>query len=373
MNLSVVSNATREFFASGDWPASDLQTLGKCPCCGSESRSLIFKHLRDFAFATAPGEWDMWKCQSCAAAYLDPRPSPNSIWRAYSRYYTHKSLATGKTGALGSIKFRLGSRIMNGYKNQVYGYQFSTVPFGAAISRLWPKRRRYVDHLLRHLPAPKSFDSALLDVGCGNGGFVELAAGLGFKAVGIDADENAISAARSRGLDLRVGHFPGSRLPSGSFQHVTANHVLEHLHQPKEAIREIYELLQPGGRLWLSQPNLGAIGLKEFGAHWRGLEPPRHLTLFDFDGMRRLLESCGFIEVCLLPPEPAAGFYYRQSVCQALGIDPYSAANPPGWNDDFERRVKDADALAEADPRVGESLTMIAWKSQRERTSSLTD
>jgi 2-polyprenyl-3-methyl-5-hydroxy-6-metoxy-1,4-benzoquinol methylase len=326
----------------------------------------MFSRLRDFAFATAPGEWNIWQCQSCAAAYLDPRPSPSSIGRAYSHYYTQESTATAKhkTGAFGAVKSWLRSRIKNGYINRIYGHRLPAIPFGAAISGLRPKRRVRVDHMLRHLPAPKSLDSALLDVGCGNGDFVKLAASLDFRAVGIDPDESAISAARARGLDLRVGHFPRSRLPPGSFEHITANHVLEHLHEPKEAIREMYQLLQPGGRLWLSQPNLGAIGLKEFGAHWRGLEAPRHMTLLDSDGMRRLLGCCGFIDVSLLPPEPDAGFYYRQSLCQTLGLDPYSTPDPPGWGEDWERRVREVNALAEADPRVGESLTMIAWKSQ---------
>jgi len=363
-NIAASREGARPFIAAGEWPACDLEVLGRCPACGSERRSLMFSGLRDCAFATAPGEWTMWQCRSCKAAYLDPRPSPGSIGRAYSRYYTHRNSAVvnRERRVVRAITHWLGSRLMNDYRNQTYGYRLPAIPLGTVVSGLWPTRRRRVDHAMRHLPAPKSAGAALLDVGCGDGEFVKVAARLGFAAVGIDSDERAIDAARAAGLDVRVGHLPGTGLAPGSFDQITARHVLEHLHAPKEAIREIYELLRPGGRLWLSQPNLGAIGLKEFGGNWRGLEPPRHLTLFDCHGMRRLLEACGFIDVRVLPPEPVASFYYRQSQCQASGIDPYAAAEPPGWSEEWERRVRSADAHAAVDSRLGESLTMIGWK-----------
>jgi SAM-dependent methyltransferase len=363
-DTALTLNTSTIFAVPGEWPVSDLQVRGECPACGSKHRSLMFSGLRDFAFATAPGEWNLWQCQSCRAAYLDPRPSPCSISRAYSRYYTHQVDVTteNKTGPLRALKGWLGARVLNDYTNRTYGHCLPAAPLGAAISGLWPARRRRADHSLRHLPAPNSGHSALLDVGCGKGDFVRLAARLGFRAIGVDPDEKAINVAMSAGLDVRIGSFPGSGLNPNSFEHITANHVLEHLHAPTEAIRELYVLLQPGGRLWLSQPNLGAIGLKEFGPYWRGLEPPRHLTLFDTHGMQRVLVSCGFANVTLLPPEPVADFYYRQSVCQTHGVDPYTESSPPGWREQWERRAREADERSEADPRVGESLTMMAWK-----------
>jgi 2-polyprenyl-3-methyl-5-hydroxy-6-metoxy-1,4-benzoquinol methylase len=348
------------------WPSSDLQTLGACPVCSDKRRTLMFCGLRDLAFAVASGEWNMWRCQSCTGAYLDPRPTPDSIGRAYARYYTHQAADTAgqKREPLRSAKRALSSLVLNGHVNRTYGHRLPAMPLGELISGFFRPRQRRAEHLIRHLPAPKSAESALLDVGCGNGDFVKVAAGLGFRSVGIDFDEKAIASGRSAGFDLRVGTLPGCGLISDSFEHITARHVLEHLHQPREAILELYQLLRPGGRLWVCQPNLGAIGLKEFGLYWRGLEPPRHLTLFDSDGMRRLLESCNFVNVRLLQAEPVAGFYYYQSQCQASGVDPYLQITPPGWDETWIQRSERADALAALDPRVGESLTMVAWKPE---------
>jgi 2-polyprenyl-3-methyl-5-hydroxy-6-metoxy-1,4-benzoquinol methylase len=352
--------------STSEWPASDLQKLGACPVCGEGRRTLMFFGLRDCAFAVALGKWSMWQCGSCSGAYLDPRPTSDSIGRAYARYYTHHvDPAAEQRGTLFQLfKSYFGSRTLNADLNRTYGHHLPALPLAALVSQLWPARQRRAAHSIRHLPAPKSASSTLLDVGCGSGAFVKLAASLGFRSIGIDPDEKAIARARSAGLDLRVGNFPGSGLPPDSFEHITARHALEHLHQPKEAIFELYRLLRPGGRLWVCQPNLGAPGLKEFGVYWRGLEPPRHLTLFDTDGMRSLLESCNFVNVRLLPAEPVADFYYRQSRCQACGIDPYSEVEPPGWAETLRQRADDADAQAAADPRVSESLTMVAWKPE---------
>jgi SAM-dependent methyltransferase len=151
-------------------------------------------------------------------------------------------------------------------------------------------------------------------------------------------------------------------LPAQSFDHVTLKDFLEHVHQPVQALKEVWWLLKPGGRVWLSQPNLGAIGLAEFGKYWRGLEPPRHLTLTDVDGMRRLLQRSGFVNVNVWAPQPSAAFYFKQSLYQRNGLDPYGEEPLPEWGSAWERRCQRADAEAARNYRLGESLTMVAYK-----------
>jgi 2-polyprenyl-3-methyl-5-hydroxy-6-metoxy-1,4-benzoquinol methylase len=347
---------------SDEWPICDLETLGACPACRSEQRHLMFSGLRDFAFASAPGKWTMWRCDSCDAAYLDPRPTLASIVRAYSRYYTHASMSdvSPKVGALKLLRACVESGLTNDYINRTYGHRLGALPLGAVIVRALPRLRRAADYRIRHLPALPYPGATLLDVGSGSGEFLRLARKLGYRSVGLDPDEQAINSARNTDLDIRKGTLPGSGLPNNSFEHITASHVLEHLHQPKEGLEELWKLLKPGGRLWITQPNLGANGLKEFGIYWRGLEPPRHLTLFDTQGIHRILKRCGFADIELLPPAPVASFYYRQSLCQREGVDPYKTGVPPSWNKAWEKRARDADNAAEGDPRLNESLTVTA-------------
>jgi SAM-dependent methyltransferase len=199
----------------------------------------------------------------------------------------------------------------------------------------------------------------VLDIGCGNGDFLAVAEDLGFRASGIDPDPKAVELARSRGLDVRRAGLPGSGSGLAAFEHVFMSHVLEHLPDPVDALREAKSLLVPGGRLWLSLPNLGSEGLRRFGRHWRGLEPPRHLVLFDASRLKALLAEAGFERIRLLPPEDAAPVYFRQSQAIALGLDPAGGTDPPGW-EAVRRTAAAAIRLARRVPETAETLTMTA-------------
>jgi SAM-dependent methyltransferase len=343
--------------AAQDWPESDLERLGRCPVCGSASRALAVQNARDGVFETA-GRWDYHRCR-CGILYLDPRPSEAAIRRAYERYYTHHEdrgdLAWRAPGFRGNVR--------RAYLNARYGYRLRPA---SLVGRLtWRMRERAVrnlDFMIRHLPAPPPRRARVLDVGCGNGGFLRVAQDLGYEAVGIDPDPCAVGHAEARGLAARTGRLPGSGLERASFDHLFLNHVLEHLHAPLAALEEALSLLVPGGRLWLSQPNPDGPGFARFGGSWRGLEPPRHLTLAGAARLADMLSSAGFERVELLPAEESAEFYYRQSLAISLGLDPEGRDEPPGWGGGLQAEALAANRYARADPARGESLTLVAWR-----------
>lgn len=333
------------------WPAADLEHLGACPCCASVDRELMYEGLEDFAFRAAPGTWSFWRCENCRCGYLDPRPTLSSIGKAYENYYTHSG---GGDAARAGGKARLlvlARQLVEPLAERVFGLT-------PALRARW---RRF-GQKTRHMPLPSGPDARLLDVGCGDGAFLGMAAALGFKPVGMDVDEAAVKVAAGRGFEVRACSLPGSGLASESFEHVTMNNVLEHLHDPVGAVLEVHKLLSPGGRLWLTQPNLGALGLKEYGVHWRGLEPPRHLTLWDTDGLMALLRRCGFERVRALPTNPdAAAFYFQQSDMQRRGLDPYGAT-PQGLDAAALRKRDEAYERSARDSRLGESLTIVGYR-----------
>lgn len=336
-----------------DWPLEGLDHLDACPCCGAPDRSVAFEELRDLAFHSAPGAWTMWRCETCRCSYLDPRPSPETIGVAYENYYTHGGAAEPCEAA--SPLRRAASWAL-----------YRAFDPAASTNGLPAKAERWLDAFrwrIRHLPRPGRRGERLLDVGCGDGAFLLHARKRGYEAVGLDFDPAALAQARDRGFDARQGSLPGSGLPEGGFHQITMSNVLEHLHDPVGALDEALRLLAPGGRLWLSQPNLGAEGLRRYGLAWRGLEAPRHLTLWDTEGLAALLERRGFADVALLEPEFAAhDFYYRQSHRQQRGLDPYSPQRPDGWDGSCDAAVSAAIAASRADPRVAESLTMVAFR-----------
>ncbi len=348
-------------------PQSELEYMGRCPICSSGDRETAYSGLTDGTFGVAPGKWQLWKCGGCSNAYLDPRFSQQSIARAYGRYYTHDVIGDGKRGQTSFVGLwieRLRRGLRNGFVNARFGHRLPNAnPIGRFLPVIMPERARHIEHGIRHLPKPAGHDSALLDVGCGNGEWLFIARELGFQAFGLDPDPKAVVAARSHGFDVEIGALPGCSYKPESFDHITLSHVFEHLHWHVAALQELYALLKPGGRLWMSMPNLGAQGLTQFGRFWRGLEPPRHLALFSTESLRDLVEAHGFVDVSVLPSEDSADFFFRQSLAISSGILPSEPAASVLWTVDWAGRARAADRRARDDPSLAEIVTVVGFKA----------
>ncbi len=299
----------------------------------------------------------MWRCLGCEAAYLDPRPNEHSIGRAYQNYYTHARPESAISGQRRRVKVRR----QLGYYNAHYGYDFSGAwPLGKLIFKFDRAKASRADYAIRHLPAPAREGALVLDVGCGNGSFLMTARDLGYAAVGLEPDEDAVSRGRAAGLDVRAGLLPHTGLPENTFDYIFLNHVFEHLHRPREAAAEILRLLRPGGRVWLSQPNLHAAGLALFGEFWRGLEAPRHLCLYTYDSLSRVLREAGFVDMKMLAAEGTAESYFRQSLAMRLGLNPQQEDSPPGWETGVKKQARAANEGGFRAPETGESFALTA-------------
>jgi 2-polyprenyl-3-methyl-5-hydroxy-6-metoxy-1,4-benzoquinol methylase len=137
----------------------------------------------------------------------------------------------------------------------------------------------------------------LLDVGFGNGGFLKIAAEMGWQAEGIDFDPKAVEVARARGLSVKCASVSELALLGEQYDVITISHVIEHVHDPIDVLKNLHRLLKPGGCLWLDTPNLESFGAKRFGSNWASLDPPRHLTLFTPAAIRASLGRAGFADI----------------------------------------------------------------------------
>ncbi len=276
------------------WPEDDLEPVPNCPVCGDTRRRLLHGGLTDRVFHIADGLWNLYQCAVCESGYLDPRPTPESISRAYAGYYTHDVEDHPIVRRKGKLRSILHDWI-NGYQNQRYGMKREPASsMGRWLLPWLPSLRSAADAECRHLPPLPQGGGRLLDVGCGNGGFLVLARQAGWTVEGVDFDPEAVATACSRGLHVQQG---GIELLDGQQAHydvITICHVIEHLHDPVAILKRLYMLLNPGGVLWLDTPNLGSLGARRFGPYWRGLETPRHLVLFDCMALREMLHRAGF-------------------------------------------------------------------------------
>lgn len=278
------------------WPSDSLEILGHCPLCSSVERDELYGDLEDYYFGSPPGKWQLQQCLSCGAAYLDPRPNEKSIHKAYKVYYTHRD-DTQQSIIARLCQNRIFLQAYNGRLNLKYGLK--RTPANRALGILLsgvPFVEHYFDPLGRQIPAPPYRGARLLDFGCGNGRFMALAEEAGWECTGIDFDPEAVQIANSNGLNVIQGGVPDLENMKG-FDLVTMSHVIEHVHDPGAVVSACYNALNPNGMLWIETPNIKAHGHIRFGRYWRGLECPRHLTIFTPNSLGQLFSACGFTQI----------------------------------------------------------------------------
>ena len=285
------------------WPMEGIETLGYCPVCGSPARHMLHESLTDSTFGVAPGEWNLQQCANCKSAYLDPRPTRETVGLAYADYYTHVQPVQFVRGAVPKSAFRqLTRRIGNGYLNVSYGTAYQpAIRFGYWLMKLLPTYRRRLDNFFSELKFRVPFltpaGGRLLDVGCGSGVFLQAAREAGWQISGVDFDHKAVRSAHAMGLNVLLGGIEQFSGKENYFDVITMGHVIEHVHDPKEILVAVNRLLKPGGTLWIETPNINSVGHYFWGRHWRGLEPPRHFVIFNHGSLRSLLDLVGFEKI----------------------------------------------------------------------------
>lgn len=133
----------------------------------------------------------------------------------------------------------------------------------------------------------------LLDVGCGDGSFLISMKQLGWNVAGVELDRKAVSIAREKGLEIFHGSLGEAKFSNKHFDAITMNHVIEHVSDPVELLKECRRVLKPGGKLVVTTPNIKSLGHLVFNEDWRGLEVPRHITLFSPKALRTCVERAG--------------------------------------------------------------------------------
>ncbi len=103
----------------------------------------------------------------------------------------------------------------------------------------------------------------VLEVGCGRGGLSNFIASLPqppAKVYGCDFSEGALSVARSRfssasNIIWQQEDIQALSFPDNYFDKVISCETIEHVPNPKKALAELYRVVKPGGRVYLTCPN----------------------------------------------------------------------------------------------------------------------
>ena len=136
----------------------------------------------------------------------------------------------------------------------------------------------------------------VVDLGCGDGDFLELLEEEGIEAIGVDRDQRCWAAARDRGLEVICKDVFDylEELDEESVDGIFSAHLVEHLPYEKviELFRLSYRALKKGGRIVITTPNVRGLfsHLEMFYLHFGHVSfyHPRLLCFF--------LEHVGFAD-----------------------------------------------------------------------------
>ncbi|MCD4653047.1 methyltransferase domain-containing protein, partial [bacterium] len=143
-------------------------------------------------------------------------------------------------------------------------------------------------HFLNNLPGGR-----LLDVGCGLGFLLSEMKEV-WKCHGVEVSQLAAESANKWGQIIN-GTIEDAAYPPEYFDAVVFYHVIEHLGNPVESLREIRRVMQPGAWLLLGTPDFDSGCARRFRQRYRLLHDQTHINLFSSESVYRLLRAEGFI------------------------------------------------------------------------------
>jgi 2-polyprenyl-3-methyl-5-hydroxy-6-metoxy-1,4-benzoquinol methylase len=147
--------------------------------------------------------------------------------------------------------------------------------------------------------------ASVLELGCSTGALLAEMAGRGQRVAGVEADPGAAAAARARGVEVVEGDAEApatlaAARAGGPYDALLCLDVLEHLRDPWAFLRAAPALLNPGGFLFATIPNIGFYKVR--WAHLRGrfdyaeegILDRSHLRFFTVRTARRMFEDSGW-------------------------------------------------------------------------------
>jgi 2-polyprenyl-3-methyl-5-hydroxy-6-metoxy-1,4-benzoquinol methylase len=222
-----------------------------CTTCGAS----------DFRLSYSFGDRSYMVCRKFSSASFHPVPSLDEINEFYQNYVTYKS---------GLTEYMTDAS----YPGFVTNLELTMTDLGHPFSN--------------------SSKAKLIDIGCGNGFFLQYIKEKFplIEARGMDLSQECVEKCKFKGLNVSLGDV-FSIDQHAQFDFITLFHVIEHVTHPLEWLKRIYELLKPNGVFIIETPVFGPVA-EAFGASWRYFMPVEHLCLFSTDALISNLGQQGF-------------------------------------------------------------------------------
>ncbi len=217
--------------------------------------------------------FEYFECASCGC--LQIKEIPDNLDKYYpENYYSFKTKKNPKKKPLRTFLRRQRSRYC------LFGN-----------NKIWPLRSKKYGSFRWLKKTKTTFDSAILDVGCGNGNLINRMQRDGFQnLMGVDPFikeslfyQNGVTVLKKGILELE-----------GQFDLIMSHHSFEHMPQPLNVLKKFHELLKPEKFVLIRIPVAACFAWRHYGVNWGALDAPRHLFLHTVKSIRLLSEQAGF-------------------------------------------------------------------------------
>ena len=139
---------------------------------------------------------------------------------------------------------------------------------------------------------------SILDIGAGTGDFLSVVKENGWNTIGVEPSEKAKAIAKRKGVSFVE---ETSELENNSFDVITMWHVLEHVPNLDNQIKELKRLLKPNGSLIIAVPNFKSFDAKQYGNFWAAYDVPIHFWHFSKTAIKKLFAKEDMELVKVLP------------------------------------------------------------------------
>jgi 2-polyprenyl-3-methyl-5-hydroxy-6-metoxy-1,4-benzoquinol methylase len=138
----------------------------------------------------------------------------------------------------------------------------------------------------------------ILDIGAGTGDFLSVAKQNGWQTIGVEPSDKAKVIALKKEVSFVEDT---AELQNQSFDVISMWHVLEHVPNLDNQIKELKRLLKPNGSLIVAVPNFKSFDAKHYGAFWAAYDVPIHFWHFSKKAIKALFDKEGMQLEKVLP------------------------------------------------------------------------
>ncbi|MEO6883794.1 MAG: class I SAM-dependent methyltransferase [Bacteroidia bacterium] len=120
----------------------------------------------------------------------------------------------------------------------------------------------------------------ILDIGCGDGYFLEVAKKRGWQTFGTEFTDEAMETCVKKGITIHQGILNSANYSKDNFDVITSFEVIEHINNPQSELENIREILRLGGLFYFTTPNFNSISRLVLKQNWNVIEYPEHLSYY---------------------------------------------------------------------------------------------